>query len=215
MATGRTKNRRLHPMPVRIMHWTNGVVIIIMIMSGWGIYNDNVIIGGLHFPAFIHLGSWAAESLLWHFAGMWFLVLNGSAYLIYGIVTGRFRERLLPVRVSELKRTILNTLHFRIKHDDITRYNAVQKLLYIVVILTGVLQVFSGLAIWQPVQFSALTNLFGGFQGARLVHFWGMAIIVGFLVVHVVLALVVPSTIWAMITGGPRLGPHPSGDGER
>lgn len=197
--------RRLHPLPVRFMHWLNALAMIVMIMSGWGIYNDDVIIGGLHFPAFMRLGSWAAESLLWHFAGMWFLAINGLFYVIYGLMTGRFRERLLPVRLPELLQTIRETLHLKISHEDLTRYNAVQKLLYIVAILAGILQVVSGLAIWKPVQFSVLTDLFGGFQGARISHFLGMGIIVGFTVVHVALAVLVPSTIKAMLTGGPRL----------
>ena len=197
--------RRLHPWPVRIMHWLNAVAMIVMITSGWGIYNDSVIIGGLHFNHAIRLGSWAAESLLWHFAGMWLLVLNGLAYLVYGLVTGRFRERLLPIRLGELIQTVRDTLHLHIAHEDLTVYNAVQKLLYIVVILAGVSQVITGLAIWKPIQFSGLVSLFGGFQGARIVHFGGMAVIVGFLVVHVALALLVPRTLWAMLTGGPRL----------
>jgi thiosulfate reductase cytochrome b subunit len=201
--------RTLHPMPVRIMHWLNAVVMIVMIMSGWGIYNDDVIIGGLHFPAFMRLGGWAAESLLWHFAGMWFLVVNGLLYLAYGLATGRFRERLTPIRIVDLMRTLRETLRLHIAHDDITQYNAVQKLLYIIVILAGIVQVFSGLAIWKPVQFAGLTSVFGGFQGARLVHFLGMGVIVGFLVVHVAIALLVPATIKAMLTGGPCLKPPP------
>jgi thiosulfate reductase cytochrome b subunit len=189
------------------MHWLNAGAMIVMIGSGWGIYNDDVIIGGLHFPAFMRLGGWAAESLLWHFAGMWLLAINGLFYLAYGLVTGRFRERLLPIRISEVLQTVRDTLHFRIAHDDITQYNSVQKLLYVVVILAGVLQVVTGLAIWKPVQFAQLVSIFGGFQGARLVHFLGMAVIVGFMVVHVALAVLVPSTIKAMLTGGPSLPP--------
>lgn len=202
---GLLRSRRLHPLPVRIMHWTNAVAMIIMIMSGWGIYNDSVIINGLHFSNFIRLGSWAPQSLLWHFAGMWLLALNGLCYLVYGIVTGRLRERLLPIRVRDLVKTVRETLHFQIDHSDLTTYNAVQKTLYIIVILAGISQVVSGLAIWKPVQFAELTALLGGFQGARLVHFLGMVIIVGFLFVHVALSLLVPSTLWAMLTGGPRL----------
>ena len=82
-----------------------------------------------------------------------------------------------------------------------------QKLLYIVVILAGISQVITGLAIWKPVQFSGLVSLLGGFQTARVLHFTRMAVIVGFLIVHVALALLVPKTIWAMLAGGPRLGP--------
>ena len=195
----------LHPLPVRIMHWVNAIAMIVMITSGWGIYDDYVIISGLHFPKAMRLGSWAAESLLWHFAGMWILAINGFAYLLYGTITGRFRERLLPIRFSDLMKTVNETLHFKIAHDDLTVYNAVQKLLYIIVIVAGISQVATGLAIWKPVQFYFLVNLFGGFQGARLVHFLGMAVIVGFLLVHVALSLLVPSTLKAMVTGGPRI----------
>ncbi|WP_409568370.1 cytochrome b/b6 domain-containing protein [Methylobacterium sp. J-072] len=203
------RGRRLHPWPVRIMHWINAVAMLVMIGSGWGIYDDSVIFGFLHFPKSIRLGSWGAESLLWHFAGMWVLALNGLGYLIYGVVTGRFREKLLPIAVSELIQTVRETLRFKITHDDLTVYNAVQKVLYIVVILAGVMQVVTGLAIWKPVQFSSLVALFSDFQGARLAHFLGMAVIVGFLFVHVVLALLVPRTLWAMLTGGPRLDRGP------
>jgi thiosulfate reductase cytochrome b subunit len=196
-------DRRLHPLPVRIMHWTNAVAMLIMITSGWGIYNDDVIIRGFHFSGDLRLGDWAAWSLNWHFAGMWLLMINGLIYLGYGVVTGRLRERLLPIRVPELIHTVRETLHFRLEHGDITTYNAVQKLLYIIVILAGIAQVVTGLAIWKPVQFSGLVSLLGGFQSARVLHFLGMAVIFGFLVIHVVLALLVPRTIWAMLAGGP------------
>ena len=197
--------RILHPLPVRVMHWINAVVMLIMIASGWGIYDDDVIVRGFHFSPFWRLGEWAAWSLNWHFAGMWFLSINGLAYLIYGLASGRFRERLLPIRPADVRQTIVDTLHFKIAHEDITVYNTVQKLLYVVVIFAGIAQVITGLAIWKPVQFSGLVALLGGFQTARVLHFAGMTVIVGFLIVHVVLALLVPKTLWAMVAGGPRL----------
>jgi len=198
---------RLHPLPVRIMHWINAFAMIAMIMSGWGIYDDDVIIHGLHFSSALRLGSWAAPSLLWHFAAMWVLALNGLAYLIYGFATGRLRERMLPIRIDALVQTIRETLHFKIAHDDLTVYNAVQKLLYIVVILAGISQVVTGLLIWKPIQFSSAVALLGGFQAVRVEHFVGMSVIVGFLMVHVALSLLVPQTLWAMLSGGPRLQP--------
>jgi thiosulfate reductase cytochrome b subunit len=179
--------------------------MLTLIGSGWGIYDDSVIFKGLHFPRQIVVGNWAAESLLWHFAAMWLLMANGAVYLIYGFVTGRFRERLLPIRVLDVIETVRETLRFKIAHEDLTMYNAVQKLLYIVVILAGIAQVVIGFAIWKPIQFSGLVGLLGGFQSARLIHFLGMAVIVGFVVVHVGLALLVPRTLVAMITGGPTL----------
>jgi thiosulfate reductase cytochrome b subunit len=194
---------RLHPLPVRIMHWINAVAMIIMIMSGWKIYNDEVLFGWLHFPDAITLGKWAQHGLQWHFFGMWILVLNGLAYLCYGVVSGRFRRKLLPLSWRELITTIGDAVTLRLKHDDLTRYNAVQKLLYIGIMLVGIVVVLSGLSIWKPVQFSELAILFYDFQTARLVHFLCMTAIVLFLIVHVALALLVPRSLVAMVTGGP------------
>jgi thiosulfate reductase cytochrome b subunit len=211
---------RLHPWPVRIMHWLNALAIIVMIGSGWKIYNDEEIFGWLRFPDWATLGgdpglsvelrgnSGYSGALLWHFAGMWLLVLNGLAYLGYGFATGRFRERLLPLRPREVLREFGLALRLNLRHGDITMYNAVQKLLYVGVILAAAVQVMSGLAIWKPMQLWWLAALFGDFQTARLVHFIGMSAIVLFLLVHVALALLVPRTLLAMITGGPRVKGH-------
>ena len=127
----RPKKRHLHPLPIRVMHWTNAVAMLIMISSGWKIYNDDVIFGWLHFPDALTLGHWAQHGLQWHFFGMWILVLNGIAYLIYGLVTGRFRRTLFPISLRALLKDISDALHFRLAHDDPTRYNAVQRLLYV------------------------------------------------------------------------------------
>jgi thiosulfate reductase cytochrome b subunit len=203
-----TDTRRLHPLPLRIMHWTNAVAMVIMIGSGWKIYQDEVIFGSLHFPNAITIGGEAQGALQWHFFAMWILVLNGLFYLGYGLVSGRFRRMLLPIRPREVIANIRDALRLRLGHDDLTRYNAVQKMLYTGIILVIVVQVLSGLAIWKPVQFGWLTDLFYDFQGARLAHFIGMAAIVGFLVVHVLLALIVPRTLLAMLTGGPKVAPE-------
>ncbi|MEO8935772.1 MAG: cytochrome b/b6 domain-containing protein [Burkholderiaceae bacterium] len=201
MTTVRT--RKLHPLPLRVMHWVNAITIFIMVGSGWKIYNDEVIFGWLYFPDVLTIGRWAQHGLQWHFFGMWIFVLNGLAYLTYGLVTGRYRRMLLPLRWPDLRATIADALHFRLAHADTTKYNAVQKLLYIGVIAAGLLAVVSGLAIWKPIQLSALLDVFGSFQNARLVHFLCMTAIVGFVAVHVTLALLVPKTIVAMVGGGP------------
>ncbi len=191
------------------MHWTNAVAIFIMIGSGWKIYNDDVIFGWLHFPDALVIGKWAQYGLQWHFFGMWIFVLNGLAYLAYGISTGRFRQKLFPISMRELLATVLDALRFKLGHDDLTHYNAVQKVLYLGIILIGILIVISGLALWKPVQFSALAALFGSFQTIRLVHFLCMSAIVLFLLVHVALALLVPQSLVAMLTGGPVVRHEP------
>jgi thiosulfate reductase cytochrome b subunit len=198
-----TRRHKLHPAALRTMHWVNAVAMIAMIGSGWKIYNDEVLFGWLHFPEWMTFGQWAQHGLQIHFAAMWVLMINGVFYLGYGFYTGRFRRKLTPISVREIIANVRDALRFKLSHDDITHYNAVQKTLYVGILLVIVVQVLSGLAIWKPVQFQELTALFGGFQYARLAHFIGMAAIVGFLIIHVALALLVPRTIGAMVTGGP------------
>ena len=190
----------IHPRWVRVCHWINALAILVMIGSGWQVYNASPLFD-FTFPGAITLGGWLAGALLWHFAAMWILVINGIVYVTLGIVTGRFRRKLLPIRPSDVIADIKAALTFRLAHDDLSHYNAMQKMLYSGVILAGVVIVLSGLSIWKPVQFQELTALFGGYDTARYVHFFAMSAIAGFLVVHVALALIVPKSLRAMITG--------------
>ena len=191
----------IHPPWVRICHWVNALAILVMVGSGWQIYNASPLFDFLVFPNSITLGNWLAGALLLHFAAMWVFVINGIVYVALGLVTGRFRRKLLPIRLSEVNADLKAALSFKLAHDDLSRYNAVQKLLYTGVILAGVVAVLSGLSIWKPVQLQELTALFGGYDAARYVHFFAMIAIVGFFVVHVALALIVPKRVRAMITG--------------
>jgi thiosulfate reductase cytochrome b subunit len=192
--------RDIHPSWVRITHWINAVAMFMMIGSGWQIYNASPLFA-FEFPMTITLGGWLAGALLWHFAAMWLLVVNGIVYVTLGIATGRFRRKLFPIRPAEVVHDLGAALRGRLSHDDLSAYNGVQKLLYLGVILTGVVIVLSGLSIWKPVQFQELTALFGGYDTARYVHFFAMAAIVAFLVVHIALAILVPKSLRAMIKG--------------
>jgi thiosulfate reductase cytochrome b subunit len=190
----------VHPRWVRITHWINAIAMAVMIGSGWEIYNASPLFPFV-FPRGATLGGWLAGALLWHFAAMWILVLNGIVYVTLGIVTGRFRRKLVPIRAGEVLADAKRAFTGRLTHDDLSVYNAVQKLLYVGVIVAGVVIVLSGLAIWKPVQLQELTALFGGYEPARYVHFFAMAAIVGFIVVHVIMALVVPKSLRAMVIG--------------
>ena len=191
----------IHPRWVRITHWINVLAMFMMIGSGWQIYDASPLFRFIYFPPQLALGQWLAGALLWHFAAMWLLVINGIVYVTLGIVTGRFRRKLLPIRPRDVVNDIVAALRGKLAHDDLSVYNAVQRLLYIGVILAGVVIVLSGLSIWKPVQLKYLTAFFGGYDFARYVHFFAMASIVGFLTVHVALALIVPKSLRAMIVG--------------
>ena len=190
----------IHPPWVRVTHWVNAIAMLVMIGSGWEIYNASPLFPFV-FPHWITLGGWLAGALLWHFAAMWVLAVNGLIYLTLGLATGRFRRKLLPIRPSEVVADAKAALTGKLAHDDLSVYNAVQKLLYLGVILAGIVIVLSGLSIWKPVQVQELTALFGGYDFARYVHFFAMASIAGFVVIHVVMALLVPKSLRAMIAG--------------
>jgi thiosulfate reductase cytochrome b subunit len=192
--------RPIHPLWVRITHWINALAMVLMVMSGWRVYNASPLFA-FEFPEAMTLGGWLAGALLWHFAAMWLLAINGLVYLILGFATGRFRRKLLPISPTQVLADFKAAVTFRLTHDDLSVYNAIQRLLYVGVILAGIVIVLSGLSIWKPVQLQELTALFGGYDAARYVHFFAMAAIVGFFVVHVVLAIIVPKSLRAMITG--------------
>ena len=198
--TGARPTGTIHPVWVRITHWINALAILMMIGSGWQIYDASPLFA-FTFPSEIALGNWLAGALLWHFAAMWLLIVNGLVYVTLGLATGRFRRKLLPIRPGEVIADARAALTGHLSHADLSVYNAVQKLLYLGVILCGIVIVLSGLSIWKPVQLQELTSLFGGYDIARYVHFFAMAAIVGFIVIHVVMAFVVPRSLRAMIIG--------------
>lgn len=199
----RVRARIIHPLLVRIVHWINAFAIVCMVMSGWAIYNASPLFG-FDFPRWATLGGWLGGAIAWHLAAMWLLVANGLIYIGYGVLAGHFRRHFLPLRPRDLLRDTRDALTFKLAHQP-GIYNAVQRLMYIVVLLLGVLVVASGLSIWKPVQLDALADLFGGYDTARRVHFVAMAGIVAFVVVHLALVLIVPSTLLPMLTGrAPR-----------
>jgi thiosulfate reductase cytochrome b subunit len=178
-----------------------------MMLSGWQIYNANPLFP-FSFPAWATLGGWLGGALAWHFAAMWLFAGNGVLYIIYGLLSGHFRHHFLPVLPSAVGRDLLLALTFRLSHQA-GHYNAVQRLLYILVVLLGVVAVLSGLELWKPVQFHTLSLLLGGYETARRLHFCAMAGIAGFILVHMALVALVPRTLLPMITGRARLEPKP------
>src|SRR6266849_4820945 len=186
----------IHPAWVRITHWINFIAVTVMIGSGWEIYNASPLFP-FTFPRAMTLGGWLAGALLWHFAAMWMLAVNGLLYLVLGIATGRFKRMLVPIRPADVLADAMAAFTGKLSYDDLSVYNAVQRLLYLGVILAGIVIVLSGISIWQPVQLQELTVLFGGYDAARYVHFLAMAAITGFLMIHVIMALLVPRSLRA------------------
>ena len=198
--TAPSRPKAVHPVWLRVMHWTNAAAFFVMLTSGWRIYNASPIFD-FKFPNDITLGGWLAGALQWHFAAMWVLAINGVLYLAWAIGSGRLTRRLLPISPRRLFGDVREALRGKLVHDDLARYNDVQKFAYLAAIALLIIIVLSGIAIWKPVQFPLLRELMGDFDNARIVHFFAMAGLVGFVVVHVVMATLVPKTIVAMLRG--------------
>jgi thiosulfate reductase cytochrome b subunit len=181
------------------MHALNALAIIMMIGSGWQIYDSSPLFT-FTFPATITIGQWLGAAIAWHLACMWLLVLNGLCYVGWSLASGHWRK-FLPLTPGLVWQDLKAALRFRLPHETGV-YNAVQRLLYVGVLLAGLVLVISGLGIWKPVQLWFLCDLCGGFVVARYVHFFAMSAVVLFLVVHLALVIAVPKVLPPMIFGG-------------
>jgi len=194
---------QIHPLIVRLTHWINAFGILIMVTSGWRIYNASPFFP-FRIPNELTLGGWLGGALQWHFAAMWLIVINGLVYVVYGVVSGHFRRKLLPITPASVIRDVLQALRGKLAHADLSVYNAAQRSAYLAIIVCAVLLVLSGLSIWKPVQLQELTAMFGGYEGARVLHFLAMALLVLIVVVHIAMVILVPRTLPTMFTGRTR-----------
>jgi len=195
----------IHPLIVRVCHWLNVLAVLIMIMSGWAIYNASPLFNW-SFPDGITLGGWLAGGLQWHFAGMWLFAINGLVYLVYGIASGHFRRKLLPISPAAILHDIGQALRGKLAHEDLSVYNAAQRAAYLALIFFLILMIATGLVMWKPVQFYWYGQYMGDYEGARYLHFFSMAAIAFIVFVHVVMVILVPRTFPTMFTGRIKHG---------
>ena len=203
MPTDTLQTVKVHPLIVRITHWVNAFAILLMVASGWRIYNASPLFD-FKFPTAWTLGGWLAGALQWHFAAMWVLAINGLVYVCHGIFTGHFRRKLLPIAPREAIHDVTLALRGKLAHADLRFYNAAQRAAYVGAIGLGLFLIVTGLVIWKPVQFHALGALMGDYEGARYLHFGAMALLVFIVLVHVLMVILVPRTFPTMITGRLR-----------
>lgn len=193
--------RTIQPAWVRIAHWLNALAAVLMMLSGWRIYDASPVFAGFRIPTGITLGGWLGGALQWHFAAMWLLVFNALFYLTMNLVTGRIRSKFFPLSPKAIVHDLAEALKGHLSHADPSRYNAVQKFAYLFVMLDITVLILSGLAIWKSVQFPILRELMGGYDFARVVHFCAMALLAGFIVVHLAMVALVPRSLLTMIRG--------------
>jgi thiosulfate reductase cytochrome b subunit len=195
------RNPPVHPLWLRVTHWLNALAALIMMFSGWRIYDASPVFHDIVIPPSITLGGWLGGALQWHFAAMWLLVFNGLVYLALNIASGRFVSKFFPLSPRDVLRDFIAALSGKLSHADLRQYNAVQKLAYVAIVVDLVVLVLSGLAIWKSVQFPLLRELMGGYDNARIVHFCAMAVMAAFVVVHVAMVALVPRSLLTMLRG--------------
>ncbi|ACC74109.1 cytochrome b/b6 domain-containing protein [Paraburkholderia phymatum] len=191
----------IHPLWLRITHWLNAFAALIMMFSGWRIYDASPVFRGIVIPPSITLGGWLGGALQWHFAAMWLLVFNGIVYLALNIASGRFVAKFFPLSPRAVLHDFIAAVSGKLSHADLRQYNAVQKLAYLAIIVDLAVLVLSGLAIWKSVQFPLLRELMGGYDNARIVHFCAMAVMAAFVVVHIAMVALVPRSLLTMLRG--------------
>jgi thiosulfate reductase cytochrome b subunit len=174
--------------------------VLVMVTSGWRIYNASPLFD-FEFPKAITLGEWLGGAIMWHFAAMWLLAGNGLVYLLFNAGTGRLVRKFFPLSPRAIVADLGAALRGQLAHADPREYNAVQRAAYLFVIADAVLLVLSGLVLWKSVQFPLLRELLGGYETARRVHFFAMAALVAFVLVHLAMVALVPRTLLAMIRG--------------
>ncbi|CAM2153068.1 cytochrome b/b6 domain-containing protein [Paraburkholderia tropica] len=195
------RERPIHPLWLRVTHWLNALAALVMMFSGWRIYDASPVFRGVVIPPSITLGGWLGGALQWHFAAMWLLFFNGLVYLGLNLASGRLFAKFLPLSPRAVLRDLRAALAGKLSHADLREYNAVQKLAYLVAIGDLIVLVLSGLAIWKSVQFPLLRELMGGYDRARVVHFCAMALLAAFVVVHVTMVALVPRSLLTMLRG--------------
>ncbi len=194
------KPQAIHPAWLRVTHWLNAIAVLVLIMSGWRIYNASPLFD-FRIPNEITLGGWLGGALMWHFAAMWLLAANGLIYLLCNLGSGRLVKKFLPLTPRAVFTDLIEALRGHLSHADPRQYNAVQRAAYLFVIADGIVLVLSGLVLWKSVQFPLLRELMGGYEFARRVHFVAMALMVAFVVVHLVMVALVPRSLLTMIRG--------------
>jgi thiosulfate reductase cytochrome b subunit len=216
--TNNITGRRRQPLAIRLTHWINIPLLVIMAGTGLQILVAYPNLGprgalygwypfqGVAPPSWLRLGEWLAGARHLHFAIAWFLILNGVLYLIYQVGSGEWRRRVfIPTRdTPNAVAMFFYYLRLRKTPPPEDFYNGLQRLAYTSAIIFGIVVVLSGLSIYKPVQLYWLTALFGGYDAARVVHLSALVLLTGFAATHLVLVLLHPRTILDMLTGGRR-----------
>jgi thiosulfate reductase cytochrome b subunit len=215
-----------HSLAVRVLHWINVVVLVVLLMSGLQIFNAHPTLNwgkssytgapaffalAHGFPSWITLPGvqWLAMGRRWHLFFAWLFVTNGLIYVVYSVASRHLSRDLAPTRSDW--RSIGQSIrdHLQLRHASgaaARRYNVLQKLAYLFVIF-GLLPfvILMGWALSPRLDavIPGWVDLVGGRQSARTLHFIAAWALVAFVLVHVLQVAItgIVNNLRSMITG--------------
>ena len=202
-----------HPLVIRWCHWILGVCILVLIFSGWQIFWAFPSFGPklpqhdfIHLPQALMLGGWLGGGLQCHFTFIWIFVITGAVYLVYQVASGHYRMLLFtPADVPGVWPMVRHYFLFGPRPSLTQPYNPLQKLAYTTAVGLGILSVLTGMVVYNPVQFSLLAALMGGFHWARVWHFAVMAAFLAFIAGHLIMVMLHGwKNFVSMLTGWKR-----------
>jgi Ni/Fe-hydrogenase b-type cytochrome subunit len=205
-----------HPWTVRFCHWASAIAVTVLTLSGLRIFAAFPSFGSKiperdlieTVPDTITIGGWLGGALQWHFTFMWIFAAAGLLYMTSQVASGHYRTVAFTRRdVPGVWPMARHYFLFGPKPVVTSQYNPLQKLAYTTAIALGTLSLLTGVVMYKPAQLSALGVLFGGYHGARLLHFLAMCGIVAFVPGHLLMVAIHGWDNFAsMLTGWKR---HP------
>ena len=170
------------------------------------------------FPSWLTIPDmqWLSMARSWHFFFAWIFVVNGLCYVAYSLWSRHLARDLAPTRseLAKIGQSIKDHLVFRHETGEAaTRYNVLQKITYLVVIVVLLpLTILMGLAMSPRIDtlFAGWVDWVGGRQSARTIHFIAAWLIVAFVLIHVFEVIItgVSNNLRSMITGRYRIPPE-------
>jgi Ni/Fe-hydrogenase b-type cytochrome subunit len=215
-----------HALSTRLWHWLNLVCLAVLFMSGlnisnahprlyWGQWGFEPKDAWLHvprFPGWMTIPDYysLAAARDWHVLTAWVFAVALLLFMVAALINRHFRRDIATSRAEWRPSAVWADVRAHLKLDfdaHGAKYNLLQKATYSLVLFVLLpLMIVSGMAIspGMDAAWPFLTDLFGGRQSARSIHFlcaWGLA---AFFVVHVVLVLLSNPLrqVREMITGG-------------
>jgi len=191
----------IHSLFLRVVHSLNAVTVLGLIASGWAIYNASPFYS-ITFPVSVTLGGYLTEALRWHFTFIWIFLITSTLFIGLRVFHGSSNHgpTLIPISHKAIQSDLKNFFTLKLEHP-LGEYNHIQRFLYVFVFLGFVLLILSGLGLWKPVQFQLFNDLVGGYEMMRRVHFWSMASISAFVIIHLTMVMLAPKTLLSIFFG--------------